>query len=237
MATITKEFLSAMPGSGRPIKVAASATPGTLLHAGHATAKDEVNIWLTNTDTVDRRATIEFGGLGPDDQIKVTVPAGESVLAVPGVPISNSLLVRALAAVRHNVVTAWGLRQPDLLNARSARSWPGPQALQSFDRRPGAHSRPPLASAGVAGTTGKRYEGHQNSVINTNGGGANFFPGNAAGPVRPEPNTCSLSGCACSYSVSSFSVLQPPPRRRLVALFRFAARPSTDQANARATRF
>ena len=37
--------------------------------------------------------------------------------------------------------------------------------------------------AGVAGTTGKRYEGHQNSVINTNGGGANFFPGNAAGSV------------------------------------------------------
>ena len=108
MATITKEFLSATPGSGRPIKVAASATPGTLLHADHATAKDEVNIWLTNTDTVDRLVTIEFGGVSaPDDQIKVTVPAGESVLAVPGVPISNSLLVRALAAVA-NVVTAWG---------------------------------------------------------------------------------------------------------------------------------
>jgi hypothetical protein len=40
-----------------------------------------------------------------------------------------------------------------------------------------------ISGAGVAGTTGKRYEGHQNSVIHTNGGGANFFPGNAVGSV------------------------------------------------------
>jgi len=31
------------------------------------------------------------------------------------------------------------------------------------------------------GATGKRYQSQQNSVINTGGGGANFFPGNVAG--------------------------------------------------------
>jgi len=108
MATITKEFLSGTPGTGRPIKVAATSTPGTTLHTGHATAKDEVNIWLTNTDTVARLVTVEFGGVSaPDDHIKVTVPAGESVLAVPGVPISGGLLVKAYAAAA-NVITAWG---------------------------------------------------------------------------------------------------------------------------------
>jgi hypothetical protein len=108
MATITKEFLSGGAANGRPIKVVAVGTPGTLLHTAHATAKDEVNIWLSNTDVVDRLVTIEFGGVtSPDDHLKVTVPSGDSVLAAPGIPLSGGLLVRAFAAAA-NVITAWG---------------------------------------------------------------------------------------------------------------------------------
>lgn len=85
--------------NGRLIKVAASATPGTTIHTADATAQDEIWAWATNTDSVDRAITIEFGGTtAPDDQIKTTVPAGETVLVVPGIPLTNSLVMKAFGA-------------------------------------------------------------------------------------------------------------------------------------------
>ena len=104
---ITKEFLSGST-NGRPIKVVATATPGTTLHTANATAKDEIFVFLTNTDTVEREVTIEFGGVtAPDDHMKFLVPPKETILAVAGVPLSNSLLARAFA-VAANVITATG---------------------------------------------------------------------------------------------------------------------------------
>jgi hypothetical protein len=104
---ITKEFLSGST-NGRPVKVAATGTPGTTIHTAHASAKDEVYLFATNTDTVDRELTIEFGGTtSPDDLIKVTVPAKDTVQVVPGVPLSGSLLARAFAATA-NVVNLFG---------------------------------------------------------------------------------------------------------------------------------
>jgi len=104
---ITKEFLSAST-NGRPVKVAATATAGTTIHTAHATAKDEIYLFATNTDTVDRELTIEFGGTtAPDDLIKVTVPAKDTVLVIAGVPQSNSQLVRAFAAAA-NIINIFG---------------------------------------------------------------------------------------------------------------------------------
>lgn len=40
-----------------------------------------------------------------------------------------------------------------------------------------------FSGAGVAGTTGKRYNADSGGVIQVNGGGANYFPGNSAGTV------------------------------------------------------
>lgn len=94
--------------NGRPIKVAASATPGTTIHTADATAKDEIWLWATNTDAVDRSLTIEFGGTtSPDDHIRTIVPAGETVLVVPGIPLTASLVAKAFAAAA-NVVTVAG---------------------------------------------------------------------------------------------------------------------------------
>jgi hypothetical protein len=94
--------------NGKPIKVAATATAGTTFHTAHATALDEVTMYLTNTDTVDRNVTVEFGGVtSPDNLMKFIVPAGESILAVPGIPLTNSLVVGVFASAA-NVVTMWG---------------------------------------------------------------------------------------------------------------------------------
>jgi hypothetical protein len=104
---ITKEFLSGST-NGRPIKVVATATPGTTFHTAHATSKDEVYLYATNTDSVDRALTVEFGGTtSPDDLIKATVPAGETILVVAGIPLSNSLVAKAFAAAA-NVITVHG---------------------------------------------------------------------------------------------------------------------------------
>ena len=110
MATISKQFLSAST-NGRQIKVAATATAGTLLHTAIAgTANiDEVFVWAFNSDTVARKLTVEFGGVAvPDDLIEVSIPAESGLtLVVPGLPLQNSLVVRAFAAAA-NVVCIGG---------------------------------------------------------------------------------------------------------------------------------
>ena len=104
---ITKQFLSGST-NGRPVKVAATATPGTTIHTADSTAKDEIYLFASNTDTVDRELTIEFGGTtAPDDTIKVTVPTKDTVLVVAGGILSNSLVVKAFAAAA-NVVIVFG---------------------------------------------------------------------------------------------------------------------------------
>ena len=107
MATITKVIPTGSV-SGKPIKVVAIATLGTPFHTAHATALDEVTMYLTNTDTIDRAVTVEFGGVtAPDNQMRFIVPAGETILAVPGVPLTGSLVVTVFAAVA-NLVTMFG---------------------------------------------------------------------------------------------------------------------------------
>lgn len=94
---------------GRGIKIGATATPGTLIHTAQASATDmdvcEVQVY--NSDTVDRTVTFECGGVtSPDDHVKRTIPAGETV-AVPIPGLRNSLVLRAFAS-QANVLTVTG---------------------------------------------------------------------------------------------------------------------------------
>jgi hypothetical protein len=99
MATYSKVQLSGGT-TGKNIKVVATATAGTLIHTAHATSIDEIWLWCVNSDTTDRKLTIEFGGVAaPDDLIEVTIPAEDGLyLVVPGLTLTNSLVVRAFAA-------------------------------------------------------------------------------------------------------------------------------------------
>jgi hypothetical protein len=113
MATFSKLTLSGST-DGRPIKVAATSTPGTTIHTGStvATTFDEVWLYAQNTDTTDRKLTIEFGGTtSPDDLIEYTVKAENGLyLIVPGLVLkgnATALIVRAFAATA-NVVTISG---------------------------------------------------------------------------------------------------------------------------------
>jgi hypothetical protein len=113
MATFTKLTLSAST-DGRAIKVAATATPGTTIHTGPSVASEIDEVWLyaMNTDIIDRKLTIEWGGTSsPDDLIEITLPAEPGlVLVAPGLLIKGNatpLLVRAFASVT-NVITLHG---------------------------------------------------------------------------------------------------------------------------------
>lgn len=114
MATFDKVKLSEST-TGRMIKVAATATAGTLLHATgtSATILDEVWLYAVNSDTTARKLTIEFGGTSaPDDLIELTIAAESGlVLVVPGLILhgtgSAAVNVRAFAATT-NVISIGG---------------------------------------------------------------------------------------------------------------------------------
>lgn len=108
MAQITKLKLSGST-DGRMVKVVATATLGTTIHAAHATSLDEIWLWAVNSDSTDRKLTIEFGGASsPDDLIEVTIPAEDGLyVVVPGLILTNSLVVTAFCAAA-NVVMIGG---------------------------------------------------------------------------------------------------------------------------------
>ena len=107
MATYSKLTLSGST-DGRQIKVQATATAGTLIHTADATALDEIWLYAVNSDTTAHKLTIEFGGVSsPDDLIEVTVPAESGYMCVvPGLVLTNSLVVRAFAATTNVVMIA-----------------------------------------------------------------------------------------------------------------------------------
>lgn len=105
MATYSKVQLSGSTG-GRLIKVAQTATAGTTIHATgtSSTIIDEVWLYAVNSDTTDRKLTIEWGGTSsPDDLIEQTITAESGlILILPGLLISgdgtSARTVRAFAA-------------------------------------------------------------------------------------------------------------------------------------------
>jgi hypothetical protein len=102
MATYSRQLLSGST-NGRVIPVAATATPGTLLHTAVAgTASfDELYLWANNATGSAATLTIEFGGVtDPGDHISktVSVPANSPPIPiVTGQVLQNSLVCRAFS--------------------------------------------------------------------------------------------------------------------------------------------
>ena len=107
MATIDKVKLSGST-NGRNIKVVATATPGTLIHTATnvVSTLDEIWLWAVNSDTSDRKLTIELGGTtAPDDLIEFTVPLEDGMfLIVPGLILDGGVVVRAFCATANVVM-------------------------------------------------------------------------------------------------------------------------------------
>ena len=113
MATFSKSILSGST-DGKQIKVAATATAGTLIHTGPTatSALHEMWVYAVNTSATDVKLTVEYGGVAsPDDHIEYTVKAENGLyLIIPGLLIkgnATALVVRAFAATA-NVICISG---------------------------------------------------------------------------------------------------------------------------------
>lgn len=93
MGTYSKVHLSASTG-GQPIKVVATGTTGTTIHTTgtSSSAIDEIWIYATNTDSVARTLTLEYGGVvNPDNRIILSIPAQSGLtIAVAGLILSGT---------------------------------------------------------------------------------------------------------------------------------------------------
>ncbi len=112
MATARKRKLSGST-DGKPIKVVATSTAGTLIHTAIAGTTDgtydEIWLWAYNSHTADLLLTIEYGGaVVPDENICVTIPPQTGLVPiVPGLILQNGATVKAFAASA-NLITISG---------------------------------------------------------------------------------------------------------------------------------
>ena len=108
MATFTRELLSGST-SGRPIQVAATATPGTLIHTAiaGATSYDEVYIWASNITAAPATLTVEWGGVSDpaSHMVKGYIIAANSapVPIAVGQVLNGASVVRAFSTTTNTV--------------------------------------------------------------------------------------------------------------------------------------
>lgn len=102
-STFMKRQLSGST-NGRPIKITATSTPGTLIHTATSSTDefDEIYLWAVNTSGSSVALTVEWGGVtSPDDFIAGGMPIeGDSdlILIAPGLILGGGLIARAFAA-------------------------------------------------------------------------------------------------------------------------------------------
>jgi hypothetical protein len=115
MAVYSRALLSGST-SGLPIPVAATTTPGTLLHTAvaGASAFDEVYLWASNVTGAAATLTVEWGG--------VTDPGSHLVKAYtiaansPPMPIAVGQVVNGGVAVRAFSGTAGAINVTGFVN-------------------------------------------------------------------------------------------------------------------------
>jgi len=108
MATYSKEKLTGA-SHGLNNKIAATSSAGDTVHTSHGTALDEIWLYACNTSASDVKLTVEWGATSDDERLtEVTIGAEAGwVLVIPGLLLTNSLVVKAFAATT-NVVNVNG---------------------------------------------------------------------------------------------------------------------------------
>jgi ABC-type Fe3+ transport system substrate-binding protein len=112
MATAVKRKLSGAAAGSLGIEIAATATPGDLIHTAVAGTTagtfDEIWLWAQNNHTADVVLTVEFGAHDHAQEIKVTIPFKSGLVpVVPGLILQDGKDVNAYAATTA-VVTLFG---------------------------------------------------------------------------------------------------------------------------------
>lgn len=102
--------------NGKPIKVAATSTPGTTIHTTvtGTVEIDQVFLWVSNTSASAATLTIEWGGTTDPDHHLVkgySVAANSGpVLIAQGLMMNNALVIKAFSGTA-NVLNITGYVQ------------------------------------------------------------------------------------------------------------------------------
>jgi hypothetical protein len=109
MATYEKKILSAST-DGRPILVVNTASSGTTIHTGSATATTLQEVWLyaSNPNNTQYTLTVQFGGTTAiNDDIVIPIPPQTGlVLISPGLILKGNatpLVIRAYASTASKI--------------------------------------------------------------------------------------------------------------------------------------
>ena len=101
MATFTKKKLSAST-DGKAILVVQTATAGTTIHTGSATATtiDEIWLYAVNSSASSVKLTIEWGeATAPDGNVEVTIlPEAGLVTIIPGFLLQGNATPKVVKA-------------------------------------------------------------------------------------------------------------------------------------------
>jgi hypothetical protein len=88
--------------NGRPIPVAATSTPGTLIHTAGASGFDEVWINVSNVTAGAQTLTVEWGGVSdPGDHLVKAYSVAANSAPIPvslGLRLAGGLSVRAFSS-------------------------------------------------------------------------------------------------------------------------------------------
>lgn len=89
----------------RGIKVAATATPGTVIHKNTGGTTQLLYLFASNTDGSNRKVTLEVGGVtDPDDLYEFAAIADTSSECASGIPLGPGKTLTAFAAAGNVVI-------------------------------------------------------------------------------------------------------------------------------------
>lgn len=104
--TITKTFFSTVT-SGQSILVAATSSPGTIIHSGvnSSTQMEEIWLYAYNGDTASRILTVQTAGVtSVTNDTKITIPSAQGrFLILDGRLINQNALIRAYGDVTNKI--------------------------------------------------------------------------------------------------------------------------------------
>lgn len=102
MARYSRVLLSGST-SGKPIPVAATASPGTLIHTGvsGSTDFDELWLWVSNVTGTSATLTLQWGGTTDPGDMTVKAysiaPNSAPIAIASGLALNGGLVVRAFS--------------------------------------------------------------------------------------------------------------------------------------------
>ncbi len=103
MATYTAQFLSGGAANGTSILIAATSSPGDLIHT--VTDMEELELYIHNVHTSAVKAYVQWGETTAGKDIVLSIPAQDGLtFAIPNLRLANGLVIRVYADITNKLL-------------------------------------------------------------------------------------------------------------------------------------